>query len=83
MVFTLKYEYKGNKIVVINENTQESLYVNDELQDKKTGIKTVSHLNGSLPSGEKINVSLIGGFYLKVELYIDGVLLEPIDIQNN
>jgi len=74
------YTYGENRIVVI-AGLSEELYINDELVDKKSGIKLKAELEGQLKTGEKVKVSISGGMTAKCELFVGNVLLEPIAIK--
>lgn len=71
------YKYNGNVIVVKNEKATE-LYVNDQLQDRKTGVFLKAELSGKLDSGEVIKVSLGGFMDVECSLFIDNVFQTPV-----
>ena len=75
------YEYKNHTIVVKNAKATE-LYVDNELQDRKTGLTLKADLNGKLASGEVIKVSLGGFIDVECNLFIDNVLQTPIRTEN-
>ena len=72
------YRYDQNTIVVENSIIGETLTVNGEIQDKKTGITLKSELKGKLPSGEEIKATLNGFFTLQCSLFVDSKLLGTI-----
>lgn len=74
------YKYGQNTIVVKNEKATE-LYVNGELQDRKTGLSLKANLNGKLQSGEEIKASLGGVFDVECSLFVDNVLQTPVEIK--
>lgn len=71
------YKYGENEIEVRN-GTAEELYVNGNLQDRKTGITMRSELTGKLPTGEPIKASLGGVFTMQCSLFVDHVFQTPI-----
>jgi hypothetical protein len=79
----VSWEYKHGKdvIVVKNAGSSESLIVNGEVQDKKTGTSTPQvELKGNLPSGEEIKATLKGGFFtMGCTLLVDNKILEADD----
>lgn len=74
-----KYKYGEHTIIVKNEKTTE-LYVDDKLQDKKSGVRLNADLTGKLPSGETIKASLGGFVDIECSLFVDNVLQNPIEI---
>lgn len=74
------YKYGKHTIVVKNEKATE-LYVNNELQDRKTGITLKAELTGKLESGEQIKASLGGVIDVECNLFVDNVLQTPVDIK--
>ena len=70
------YKHGQDTIVVENAFSGETLTVNGEVQDKKTGITTRSELKGKLPGGEEIKATLGGTFTIKCTLFVDNKLLE-------
>lgn len=72
------YKYKDNTIVVKNDGVIE-LLVNNEIQDKKEGIRIQVDLSGKLSTGESIKASLGGFWSTKCHLFVDNVLQEPIE----
>ena len=71
------YKYNQNTIIVKNTINSETLSVNGELQDKKTGIAFRSELTGKLPSREEIKVVLGGNLTIQCSLFVDNKLLMP------
>lgn len=74
------YKYGDNTIMVKNEGAVE-LLVNNEIQDKKEGIRTKVDLSGKLKSGEDIKASLGGFWGIKCNLFVDNVLQTPVDVK--
>ena len=74
------YKYGDNTIVVKNEGAVE-LLVNNEIQDKKEGIRTKVDLSGKLKSGEDIKASLGGFWGIKCNLFVENVLQTPVDVK--
>ena len=74
------YKYRGNTIVVKNERAVE-LLVNNQVQDRKTGIFLKADLTGKLDSGEKIKASLGGLVDVECSLFIDNVLQVPVKVE--
>jgi hypothetical protein len=76
------YKHGQDTIVIKNASGSESLIVNGEIQDKKTGTSTSqAELNGKLPTGEEITATLKGGFFtMECTLFVDNKLLEAVDI---
>lgn len=70
------YTFNGNTIVVKNERAVE-LLVNDQVQDRKTGLSLKADLSGKLASGEVIKASLGGLIDVECNLFIDNVLQTP------
>ncbi len=75
------YKYKEHTIIVKNGKATE-LYVDGELQDRKTGFSLKADLSGKLASGEIIKVSLGGFVDVECSLFVDNVLQTPIDSHN-
>lgn len=78
MAKTWTYKYGSNTIEVKNGVAGEELYVNGQLQDKKTGIKFSSDLKGKLDSGEEIKASLGGAITVKCNLFVNNELQAPV-----
>lgn len=74
------YEYNGHSIVVKNDLATE-LYVDNVIQDRKTGISLKVELSGKLETGEIIKVSLGGIAKVSCNLFVNNVLQTPISIQ--
>ena len=72
-----KYDYNKNTIVVKND-TDTELYINDQLQDRKSGIRLSVDLTGHLDTGEKVKASVGGIFGMTCSLFIDDKLIDPI-----
>ena len=70
------YKHGENTIVVENKTSGETLTVNGEMQDKKTGLALRSELKGRLPGGEEIKATLGGNVTVKCTLFVDNKLLE-------
>ena len=68
------YQYDNNTILVENKVSGETLTVNGEVQDKKTGIAFRSELRGRLPSGEEIKATLGGNLTVQCTLFVDNKL---------
>ena len=70
------YKHGQDTIVVENALSGETLTVNGEVQDKKTGISLRSELKGKLPGGEEIKATLGGTLTMQCTLFVDNKLLE-------
>ena len=77
MSYRWQYRYGNSLIEVVNE-TAVQLIVDNEVQDKKEGIRFNVDLNGKLKTGEQIKASLGGTFKIKCNLFVDNVLQTPI-----
>ena len=75
-----KYDYKNNHIEVINDSDTD-LIINDQLQDRKSGIRFSVELSGHLDSGEIVKASIGGVFGMKCSLFIDDKLIEPVAVE--
>lgn len=64
-------EYNGDKIRIVNHAFEELLFVNDQLQDKHSGMACSIRLFGQLTSGESIKVSLGGFATIECVLFVD------------
>ena len=74
------YKYNQNTIIIENSIIGETLTINGEIQDKKTGITPLSLLKGAeligkLPSGEEVKANLGGFFTTTCTLFVDNKLL--------
>lgn len=74
------YKFGSHSITVKNEKAAE-LYVDGELQDRKTGISMNAVLTGNLKTGEAIKASLGGIFEVECNLFIDNVLQKPFEVR--
>ena len=73
-----EYEYGENKIVVRNSFDACQLLINGKVQDAKNGLTLSADLEGELPDGKKVKVS-IGGFWtIKCSVFVDHELLKPV-----
>lgn len=73
------YKYGDDTIVVKNDGPIE-LLVNNEIQDKKDGVRFSADLSGRLKTGEEIKASLGGFWGIKCNLFVDNVLQEPVEV---
>lgn len=72
------YQYGKNTIIVNNSWFGGcELYVNGQLQDKKTGTTLTDNLQGKLETGEEIKASLGGTFTIQCSLFIDNKIQTP------
>jgi hypothetical protein len=71
------YNYGQDTIVVENKWSGETLTVNGELQDKKTGLTFRAELKGRLPGGEEVKATLGGNLTVKCNLFVNNKLLQP------
>jgi len=74
--------YEGNEIRIENSWRGEKLYVNNKLQEARSGLTSSAKLTGHLISknGEKkpIKVNLGGNFRMKCYLFVDDEQVEVI-----
>ena len=73
---TWQYKFGKHTITVKNGKATE-LYVDDKLQDRKTGISMNAVLTGKLETGEAIKASLGGLLKVECSLFVDNVLQKP------
>lgn len=72
------YLYNADRICVKNSLDSAELYINDQLQDRKTGISLQTELSGKLPSGESVKANLGGVLVMECTLFVDNVLQHQI-----
>lgn len=66
-----KVNVDGYEILVTNTSDITGLYVNGKLQDGICGFTTSARLEGQLPNGKKVRVSIGGTFKLKCYIFVD------------
>ena len=72
------YKWYALWCVYVKNDGVIELLVNNEIQDKKEGIRFSVDLSGKLATGEEIKASLGGFFTIKCNLFIDNVLQTPV-----
>ena len=75
------WTHKYNESTIVVNNSWFGgceLWVDGQLQDKKTGVTDESDLRGKLESGEEIKASLGGAITIKCSLFINNRLQNPL-----
>lgn len=67
--------YKNYEITVKNYQTAVELYVNNELIEKKKGLKLKEEITCTLPTGETVRAVVSGGLKLKCSVYVNEELI--------
>lgn len=74
------YKYNNWSIIVKNGKAVE-LYVDGQLQDRKTGIRLSADLHGCLPTGEEIKASIGGLVDVECSLFVNNALQTPVEVR--
>lgn len=73
-----KYQCGDDTVVVTYSMDKSELYVNDQLQDRVSGLFFTAKLNGKLDDGKDVRASVGGFFQAECDLFVDNKLQKPI-----